>query len=151
MEPVPSDVEVDSDVRKWQVHPSGPALVVRFKHQASGAYLNAVEASIRGHGNPPNNRHGAKASDPGTAFEVFPITQAELEADDGAAGDARRMSDAAQAAEEDALQEAEEIRLIGSGSGGGGGQCGKGWKCVISYGLYGADAKYTTGAVMRVQ
>jgi hypothetical protein len=149
LEALPStwSVEVDSDVKRWQqAHPSAAAKVVRFKHQSTGAYINVVEASIRGHGNPPNNGHGAKASDPGTVFELFPITSAELEADDSAAGVARRKADASQLVKEDAMQEEDELQKL-SKSAGGASKCGNGWKCVISYGLYGSNPKYTAGAI----
>ena len=103
-----------------------------MQNRATGAYVNVIrdaQNEVRGHGNAPRKGEAA-AREPSARFRFDWISAEQL---------ASAQKSAAAAATVAAASEQELMAQIAALPVSG--------KCVVSYGLYGANPKYITGAV----
>ena len=103
-----------------------------MQNRATGAYVNVIrdaQNEVRGHGNAPR-KSAAAEREPSARFRFDWISAEQL---------ASAQKSAAAAATVAAASEQELMAQIAALPVSG--------KCVVSYGLYGANPKYITGAV----
>lgn len=115
----------------------------RVRNRESGACVNVIgggasgggTVAVRGHGNEPRKRFASSADEPSTLFAWAAVSAAEL------AADAQRVAVVATA----------EVHSEGAYLAAIAAFPASREKRVVSYGLYGANPKYTLGAVRNAE
>ena len=104
-----------------------------FKAIASGGAITVIvdgaprdSNPVRGHGNKPHNKQGGSAGDRYAQFSVEYL-------DDDALSRAKTTQERVEREQTELMTKPADVKCEG--------------KCVVSYGLYGSDPKYTQGAV----
>lgn len=114
--------------QQWRLEKEG-----RLFNRESQAYVNIIGGAnaVRGHGNAPNKKSGATADERTTMFTLTVVAEETLAAD----AVKQKVVLSAEAETEKAYHEA-ILQFPASTE-----------KRVVSYGLYGSNPKYTTGAI----
>ena len=113
----------------------------QYLQVAGSGYMNVVADQVRGHGNKPNQQQPAGAEVSARLTVSWVTAQAIAD------GDVKASVAASQAGDEDAAAEAEAIDRISKSLS----RPAPGQKWVISYALYGANPKYTQGAIRNLE